>query len=143
MFKRIKTFFTFANFAKMLGTITIVEISFWGMSGFCILRGKNFKSLFSVYVFNSRLFFQFFYLPEISIKVNKKYAIDIINFIVFVPIALNYYAHNEEDNTARVIFYGYLAYMLFIFFFTDAHPQNNNLPEIEMKEEQKLIEKGH
>jgi len=132
LFKNI----TFSNLGKLLGRITILEIAFWAIPGFCILRAKNLKSLFAVYFLNGRIYFQFFYLKEISVKINKKYAIDIINLIGFIPIAYYYYYNYNSNEIAKYVFYCYLAYFIILFFFTDAKPAAS------VKEKPLLIKKG-
>lgn len=115
---------------KFLGKLTILEFTFYGTPGLCVLRNNYLKSMFSAYYINERLYFQFFYLPEFSIKVNKKYAIDILNVIVFLPIA-GYYYLNQKNQFGKLIFFIYLGYMIFIFFFTDAKkPQKKHKVEI-------------
>ncbi len=139
---RIFRFLTFTSLAKFLGRITLLEISFWGTPGFCILRGKGLKSLFAVYFLNERIYFQLLYLPEISIRVNKKYAIDIINAIGFIPIAY-YFVKHKQNETVKCIFYGYLTYMVVLFFFTDVKKTTDEKRiTIEIPDEKKLIEKG-
>lgn len=129
----------FNKIGKGIGRITVLEISFWGTPGFCVLRGKTLKSLFAVYFLNGRIYFQFLYLPELSIKIGRKYAIDIINLIGFIPIAWYFY-QNQYNETAKYIFYSYLIYMIVLFFFTDAKPEEKQI--IQINEKQKLIEKG-
>ena len=136
MLKKLFKNITFGNLARILGRITILEVAFWGTPGFCILRGKKLKSLFAVYFLNERIYFQFFFLREISVKINKKYAIDIINLIGLIPISYYFY-ENQNNKIAKYVFCGYLVYFIILFFFTDAKPAPS-----ERKEKPLLIKKG-